>query len=97
MKIIAFIAYRVLIGAPRANSSAWNYQEFPEIGVIYKCTIQDSNCDTVDIDTSGNKYYYDRNYDSLENKMSSWLGASMDGDENENDLIVVKLHWMRSA
>lgn len=88
----------MLIGAPRANSSADKYRRFPEIGVIYKCKIQDSNCDTFEIDTSENHYYNDINYGwRLENKMSSWLGASMDGDENKNDLIVVKPHWIRRA
>lgn len=90
LKFIVFNAhthYRVYIGAPRANSTE-KYRKFQEIGVVYKCEIHNATCKIFDIDQSGNGQDQD-NPSFKENKMSSWLGASMDGDDNGDDLVVI--------
>lgn len=61
---------------------------FAEIGVIYRCGIHNEKCEIFDIDTSGNGQD-PKNRQNYENKLSSWLGASMDGNERD-DLFVVR-------
>lgn len=74
----------VFVGAPRANSSVPEQQKIMEPGAIYKCHFDNSTrerCEPFVLDRYGN--------DDIEMKNHSWLGASMDGNTNDGDKLVV--------
>lgn len=77
---------RILIGAPRANSTTPSLREFNETGAIYVCDFQ-QNCEEIEDKTGASQ---DTKSADFENKMTSWLGASLDGNENDGDLFVVR-------
>lgn len=86
----------MLVGAPRAQSTSENQTKVNEPGVIYNCSlVEKSSCSPFVFDNNGNIFY---NNTSLENegKDYQWLGASMDGGENDNDKLVVKKAFLNS-
>ena len=53
---------RIIVGAPRANSTLPEQVRINEPGVIYKCTIQNGQCNPFNFDNSGNKPIDDNDY-----------------------------------
>ena len=49
---VMLLSHRVLVGAPRANSTL-GLHDIPSTGAMYKCSLDLGKCEEVLIDTSG--------------------------------------------
>lgn len=90
----------VLIGAPRAQSTLEAQRKVNETGAVYKCSFDKSstaNCAPFVFDAFGNfKADYNQYTHDNEKKDHQWLGASMDGNENDGEKFVVSLLFQNS-
>lgn len=91
--LVNFSIFSVLIGAPRAQSTLEIQRKINETGAIYKCTFDqstDGSCAPFVFDQWGNVHdSMDQFTYNNEKKDYQWLGASMDGNSNDNDKLVV--------
>lgn len=46
-------SFRVIVGAPKANSSLINYQYIKEPGVVYSCPLDEKECKEIQLDAEG--------------------------------------------
>ncbi|EDV55931.1 integrin alpha-PS4 [Drosophila erecta] len=80
----------IMVAAPRANSSLEAQRGILEPGVIFRCSLETSNCSSYDIDPNGNKDA-EPNDGLLEAKGKDfqWMGGAMDGGTKDSDKFVV--------
>lgn len=97
--------YRILIGAPRAQSHLKSQRDINETGAVYECPLENHNNTTLEcvplvIDDTGN-IPLNREYEPMKdgklrkvknmilNKVNQMLGAAMDGDSSDDGTFVV--------
>nr|CAD7588151.1 unnamed protein product [Timema genevievae] len=88
---------RLVVGAPRANSTLQNHQNIFQPGVTYQCDLsQDNKCSQIVLDPTGNGKKLAANGFSYKHKKdNAWIGGAIDvveGREN-SPLVVCGPRW----
>nr|CAD7396219.1 unnamed protein product [Timema poppensis] len=78
--------YRVLIGAPRGNSSLGNQRNIPEPGLVFTCSLERPyrQCEEQELDPTGNERSPPYGSIYFDHKDGAWIGGSMDIQTPEN-------------
>nr|CAD7572786.1 unnamed protein product [Timema californicum] len=78
--------YRVLIGAPRGNSSLGNQRNIPEPGLVFTCSLERPyrRCEEQELDPTGNERSPPYGSIYFDHKDGAWIGGSMDIQTPEN-------------
>lgn len=82
--------YRLIVGAPRAQSNLASQRKINETGAIYKCHYDGGECAPYYFDRNGNTNNENEPFAySSEKKDYQMLGAAMDGHGSDGDQFVV--------
>lgn len=83
------------MGAPRATSTVPAQSGINETGAIYKCSLSSSTCEAYVFDSQGNvNSENDLTYENQQ-KDHQWLGASIDGNTEDGNPLVVSISLSR--
>ncbi|XP_016972356.1 integrin alpha-PS3-like [Drosophila rhopaloa] len=80
---------RIFVGAPRAQSTFQAQSNIEEPGMIYRCSLENQNCQPYALDSKDNEDSYDTLFLGSKHKDFQWLGASMDGGTQDTDKLLV--------
>ncbi|CAG2053545.1 unnamed protein product [Timema podura] len=78
--------HRVLVGAPRGNSSIGNQRNIAEPGLVFTCSLEKPyrRCEEQELDPTGNERSPPYGSIYFDHKDGAWIGGSMDIQTPEN-------------
>ncbi|XP_020284069.1 integrin alpha-PS4-like [Pseudomyrmex gracilis] len=84
----------VLVGAPRANSSA--LPQVTEPGTVFKCAPNTNTCEEWVVDKTGNGIQFYNKFSVNQLKNNAWIGATIVAgkDENATRVVVCGPRWI---
>ncbi|XP_063226281.1 integrin alpha-PS5-like [Bacillus rossius redtenbacheri] len=90
--------FRVVVGAPRANSSYESHAQLQEPGAVYQCSVQETTCEQLTLSLSGNTIHnLETGFSYTDRKDYSWLGGSIAVRQTpRSPLLVCAPRWKNS-
>ncbi|XP_063227165.1 integrin alpha-9-like [Bacillus rossius redtenbacheri] len=91
--------HRLVVGAPRGNSSYITHRRLTEPGTVFHCRLRDVTCEQLALDLSGNVNHTLPNtyFKYQDKKDNAWIGGSISVQQTPNSpMVVCAPRWKNS-